>query len=94
MQGFEEGDGQGDEYDSAGEEVLPRKLGRREADLAARRLKYAAMRVAEAKAREEAAKERLQQMKVCRILSSVVAVVICAAVRDLQACKLWWQSRY
>ena len=50
--------------DDSSAEVMPRKLGRREADLAARRQKYAAMRAAEAKAREEAAREKAVQSKV------------------------------
>ncbi|KAK9803241.1 hypothetical protein WJX73_008882 [Symbiochloris irregularis] len=59
-EGLDGGDSQGD---SSGDEALPRKVGRREADLAARRQKYAAMRAAEAQAREEAAKEKAIQIK-------------------------------
>lgn len=43
---------------------MPRKLGRREADLQARRRKYAAAKAAEAQAREEAAREKAVQLKV------------------------------
>ena len=54
----------GSDDDSSLDDVLPRKVGRREADLQARRQKYAALRVAEAKAREAAAHEKAVQLKV------------------------------
>ena len=63
-QGLEAGEEGSEDDDDSSEEALPRKVGRREADLRARRQKYAAMRVAEAKAREEAAREKAVQLKV------------------------------
>ena len=64
LQGLEAGQEGSEDEDDSSSEVLPRKVGRREADLQARRQKYAAMRAAEARAREEAAREKAVQLKV------------------------------